>query len=248
MSSTLDLNGATVTLTANTIYTYYQVTDTSIGHNGKLIVSEGTVLRFDNKAGSGFASAATLIEIYCNGELDNNCAIISADPNPTNLWSMPASTTLIDAKNCEFVGYTGNISADNWAYDNCLFATTRLCSVDDLASMTGSLTERVDLGRIVEYATSDIYSRLAMAGINGGGGNTLKAACIKLATAELLTRYRMDGTKMKNLILDKVTMGDDIDEAIRNLRAEATLLVSQYIKTNTNISKYRRYVRVLGRY
>lgn len=247
MSSTLDLNGATTTLNADTTYTYYQITDTSVGHNGKLILSAGTVLRFDNKAGAGFTSAATLIEIYCNGTLLNNCAIISADPNPTYSWAMPASTTMVDAKNCEFVNYSGVIQANYWAYDNCLFASTRYCSVDELAAYTGSGNERIVLGRIIENATAEINLRLSYAGMSGGGGTYIKNACLKLASADLLTRYRMDGTKPKVLTLGIISMSDDIDKAIEQLRSEATDLIDYYVKTNAPYAKYRYYVRRINR-
>lgn len=104
------------------------------------------------------------------------------------------------------------------------------------------------LAAIISYADAEIDAMLSLAGISGGSGNAIKVASLRYSTAALLTRMRMDGTKMKTLILDRVTMGDDIDEAIKNLRAEATLLVSQYIKSSTGITKHRRWVRVLGRY
>jgi D-arabinose 1-dehydrogenase-like Zn-dependent alcohol dehydrogenase len=103
------------------------------------------------------------------------------------------------------------------------------------------------LAAIISYADAEIDAKLSMAGISGGSGNAIKVASLRYSTAALLTRMRMDGTKMKTLILDKVTMGDDIDEAIKNLRHEADVLVSNYIKASTTYPKYRKYVRVLGR-
>jgi hypothetical protein len=51
MPSTLDLNAGMITLAADTVYTYYQITDTSLTHNGVLVMAAGSILRFDNKAG-----------------------------------------------------------------------------------------------------------------------------------------------------------------------------------------------------
>ena len=104
------------------------------------------------------------------------------------------------------------------------------------------------LTALISYADAEIDAKLSMAGISGGSGNIIKSASLKLSTVWLLTRMRMDGTKMKNLVLDKLVMGDDVDEAIKNLKVEAELLISSYIKASTSYPKYRRWVRVLGRY
>ena len=212
-----------------------------------MLLSAGTRLRFDNKAGAGFVAAGTLIEVYCNGTSINNCAIESADPNPTNLWAMPPSTTLIDAHNCEFVGFTGSTSNNYWAFDNCLFGGQRMCSVDELIAYTGSANQRVTLGRLIENATSEIVIRLMNGGLSGGGGIYLKNACMKLASADLLTRYRMDGTKPKTLTIGIISMSDDVDHAVMSLRQEAYDLIDYYIKNFAPYPKYRYYIRRTNR-
>lgn len=241
MSATLDLNGGTTNLTAGT-YTYYQITDTSGSHNGKLICAAGTVIRFDNKAGAGFSSAATLIEIYMNGTSSTNCAIISADPNPTHPWVMPASGTLIDAKYTDIVSYSGNTQADNWAFDTCMFAGMRYVTVEEFASFSGSTSPRITLATVIESASAEITERLKYAGLSGGGGPTIKNVCMKLATADLITRYRMDGSKPESLTIGVISMKDGIDAASMTLRTDAYALLEKYIIDNGQ-SKYRYYIR-----
>ena len=245
MSSTLDLDGATVTLDAGTTYTYYQVTDTSVGHNGKLILSAGSILRFDNKADSGFDPEASLIEIYINGTDAANCAIISADPTPSHLWSMPSSTALIDADKCEFAGYSGRTSGDHWAFDDCLFAASRYVTVDELVSATGTAMQRIPLARMCERVSRHISSRLNRAGLsNDYTADALRTAALDLAVVDLLTRYRMDGTKPPSLTLGQFSMSDDIDAAIAGLKDEAADLIQDHIKRNRT---YRQIVRVVNR-
>jgi len=248
MSSTLDLNGATVTLTANTTYTYYQITDTSVGHNGKLIMEAGSILRFDNKSGAGFASAATLIEIYCNGTATANCAIISADPSPVNLWSTPPTTCLIDADYTEFVSYTGSTYADYWAFNNCLWAGSRYCSVEDLKDFSGSGVQRIILGKCIELATQEINERLLFSGVSGAGGSgVIREICLKLAAGILLDRYRMDGTKPEMIQIGEISMRDGVDNALHLLRNEGHELLNKYIRNHGSYHKGRYYIRVTGR-
>lgn len=221
MPGTLDLDGATVTLTDDTVYTYYQITDTSVAHDGKLIIGAGTVLRFDNKAGAGFAALASAIEIYCNGTIDNNCAIISADPNAINKWIMPATSTIIDANYCEFSGQTGPIYADYWSFNACLFASGRLCSADDMTAITGTTHQRTVIGSIIEDASRDVTQFILANGLSTVAGYAQRNACIKLSVAYLLTRYRMDGTKPASLSIGGISMSDNIDTAIMTLTKEA---------------------------
>lgn len=249
MSSTLDLNGATITLTANTTYTYYQITDTSGSHDGKLIMEAGSILRFDNKSGAGFDAAATLIEIYTNGTSSANCAITSADPTPTYLWATPPTTCMIDAEYTEFKDYTGATSASYWAFDNCLWAGSRYCSVDELRNYTGSSVQRLVLASCIENATHEINERLLAMGISGAGGSgVVKVVCMKLASAMLLDRYRMDGTKPEMIQIGEISMKDGVDNAIGLLRNEVNDLLTKYARNHGQYHKGRYFVRVTGRY
>jgi hypothetical protein len=122
--------------------------------------------------------------------------------------------------------------------------------ISDIRYSTGVVIGDYDdatITALIGYADAEINAKLLSVGISGGGGDVLKAASIKYATAWLLTRMRTDGTKPESLSLDKISMGDDIDKAIENLRKDAEMLISLYIKTSTTISKHRRYLRVLNR-
>lgn len=119
----------------------------------------------------------------------------------------------------------------------------------ELRNVTGVTSGDYDdtvLTALISYADAEIDAKLSLAGVSGSGP-AIRSASLKLSTAWLLTRMRIDGTKMKNLVLDKLVMGDDIDEAIKNLKLEADILISSYIKASTQYPKYRRWVRVLGR-
>jgi len=244
MPGTLDLDGATVTLTDDTVYTYYQITDTSASHDGKLIIGDGTILRFDDRAGAGFVAAATLIEIYCNGTVSNNCAIISANPTPSHLWTMPATTTTVDANHCEFSGQTGSTSANNWSFETCIFAGSRYCSVEELIAATGSESQRVPLGVIVEDATRNVNQYILSRGLSTVAGYVQRGACLKLSIAGLFTRYRMDGTKPASLNLGPFSMSDNIDDAIRNLTKEAFGMLDNAGKINR---KWQTLIRKANR-
>lgn len=246
MSSSLDLNGSTVTLNDDTTYTYYQITDTSASHNGTLIVGAGTILEFDNKSSAGFASAASAITINVNGTRTNNARIRSADPSPTYAWAMPATTTYIDAEWCEFENYSGSTSANYWGFQDCVFVGTRYISVDEVLQMLNiaDQMEAVQLGRLIEQSDRQIKTWLALLGVSAPSSNdTLKTASFCLTTANLLTRFRMDGTKPSNLSIGDFSMSDDVDESIKNLRNEAKELTDEYARTQSAYRKYKYYIK-----
>ena len=240
MSSTLDLSGSTVTLNDDTTYTYYQVTDTSGSHNGTLILSEGTILEFDNKASAGFASAGSAITMNINGLKANNAQIRSADPSPTYDWSMPATTTYIDAEWCEFEHYSGSTSANYWGFSNCLFVGDRYISVDEMLETLNVTIEPIPLGRLIEASDRQIKAKLARLEVGAPtSDDKLKEASLHLTTAMLLTRYRMDGTKPSSLSLGSFSMSDNVDLAIKELKDYAWELVDSYALTHGTYDRYR---------
>jgi len=124
------------------------------------------------------------------------------------------------------------------------------CTIAELRYASGVVIGDYDdatCTALIGFADAEIDAKLSVAGISGGSGNIIKSASLKYASAWLLTRMRMDGTKPKSLMLDKISMGDDVDSAILNLRKDAEMLVSLYIKTSSTYPKYRRYLRVLNR-
>jgi hypothetical protein len=162
---TLNLNGGTTTLSADTTYTYLLVTDTSGGHNGTLVMGAGTVLQFDDTAGAGFASAATAITITIVGTATNKAQIKSAETLPHNAWTMPAVTTTMTATRCRFKGFSGAQSAAAWTFTNCDFGEDTYCSVQDVrditnASATGLMAvSNAQIERFIADAVSEIDDR-----------------------------------------------------------------------------------------
>lgn len=118
MSATLDLNGGTTTITTDGTATYYQVTDTSTGHNGILIMQAGSTLIFDDTASAGFTATATLITITINGNTESPCTIKSASSSPSNPFILPATTTTMTATRVKFRDYTGTRNSSTWILNN----------------------------------------------------------------------------------------------------------------------------------
>ncbi len=118
MSSTLDLNGGTTTLAADSTTTYLAITDTSTNHDGTLVMNAGATLIFDDSDGAGFLSAATAITITINGNADSPCTIKSASSNPDYPWTLPATTTALTATRCKMRDYTGTRYSTAWVLNN----------------------------------------------------------------------------------------------------------------------------------
>ena len=122
MSATLDLNGQTVTLSADSVNYYYQITDTSSSHNGTLILQPGAEIVFDDASGAGFSSGASAITITVNGNSTSPCYVSSAISEPSNDWTMPALTANVTATRCTFADYVIPFSAPGaWVLNNCVF-------------------------------------------------------------------------------------------------------------------------------
>ena len=136
MSATLDLNGGTHTIAADTTETYFAVTDASSGHNGTLVLEAGATLKFDDAPGAGFLAAGNAITVTIQGTSAAPCSIRSADDFPHNAWTMPGQGTTISAARCRFKGYSGAIAAAGWAFNLCDFGEDLYCSVDDVRAIT----------------------------------------------------------------------------------------------------------------
>jgi len=119
--------------------------------------------------------------------------------------------------------------------------TTTYCTYTELANETGSGLSQTILEELINQAEREVNSRLAVAGLSGSANDTLKVATLKIATANMLVRYRLDNTKPSGLTIGELSMSDNIDEAIRNLKADGLRIVGEYIKTNFP-TKSRRYM------
>lgn len=122
--------------------------------------------------------------------------------------------------------------------------TTTYCTYTELANETGSTLSQTILEELINQAEREVNARLRVSGITGSADDALKSATLKLATANLLTRYRLDGTKPAGLTIGELSMSDNIDEAIRNLVAGGLALVQDYIKIRASTSTTgKQYVK-----
>jgi len=111
------------------------------------------------------------------------------------------------------------------------------CTTAELVALTGStLDPTTVLAPIIEQAEREIDTKLARFSLSGSPTSGIKAACLKLSIAGLLTRYRLDGTQPSSIKMGDYASSDNIDQAIAQLTAEAWELVDDYIQVNANVS------------
>lgn len=120
MSGTMDLKGATMTVSDDTMIEAFVITDSSTGHDGKIIGGKGISLVFDDTAGSGFASAAVALDVEVTGISADHCSMRSASLTPTNRWTMPVPAAKLIAAYTDFRGYVlGFTTGASWSTTNC---------------------------------------------------------------------------------------------------------------------------------
>ena len=120
ISSGIDLNGDTLTLSSGVVLYVYQITDTSVGHDGVLIMEQGSSIVFDDAAGSGFAPEATNITVIINGTSTYRCGIHTAPLNPANRWELPPLTASFSASYTDFRYYALPLVLDPaWTFYQC---------------------------------------------------------------------------------------------------------------------------------
>lgn len=121
------------------------------------------------------------------------------------------------------------------------------CTTAELAALTGSTLDATTvLAPIIEQAEREIDTRLAKFSLSGSSASGIKAACLKLSIAGLLTRYRLDGTQPASIKMGDYTSSDNIDQAIAKLTADAWELVDDYIQANANAAD-QYYLRKVNR-
>lgn len=117
------------------------------------------------------------------------------------------------------------------------------CIYLELKNLTGTELATDILDDIIAQADNEINSTLLASGISPpGANNMLKAASLKLSMIGVMTRHRMDGTQPGSLSLGDITLSDDINGAIAQLRSEARILINNYIVSNN--ASTRRAERV----
>ncbi|MDD2679081.1 MAG: hypothetical protein PHS81_04325 [Candidatus Nanoarchaeia archaeon] len=105
------------------------------------------------------------------------------------------------------------------------------CTTEELLHLTGTKVSEEALIEMIAQADREIDARLYMAGLSPPGANDmLKTASLKLATAAVFTRHRMDGTMPPNLSIGDIGVGDNPDRAIQQLKEDAYAIVAAYIR------------------
>ncbi len=108
---------------------------------------------------------------------------------------------------------------------------TAYCTTEELLHLTGTKVSEEALTEMIAQAGREIDARICMAGLSPPGSNDmLKAACLKLSTAAVFIRHRMDGTTPPSLSVGDITVGDNPDRAIEQLKADAYAIVDAYIR------------------
>ena len=100
----------------------------------------------------------------------------------------------------------------------------------------------------MHQADREIKARLALADITApASDDTLKAASLNLSIAGVFTRLRADGSKPSSLKVGDISMGDNIDAAISELKNRAWESVTAYIRSNGVQSRDKWYLRKVNR-
>ena len=125
---------------------------------------------------------------------------------------------------------------------------TQYCSTDELTNLTGTSLSITVQNAIIDQADREIKARLALANISAPASNdTLKAASLNLSIAGIYTRLRADGSKSSSLKVGDISMGDDIDAVIAELKTRADDSITAYIKSNGTLSRDKWYIRKVNR-
>ena len=108
------------------------------------------------------------------------------------------------------------------------------CIYPELVNLTGSELTVNELNEIIVQADSEIDGLLYAAGLTPPGSDSiLKAASLKLSIAGVVTRHRMDGTQPSSLSIGGLSLSDNLDGAITELRNGAKSLIDAYIRKAT---------------
>lgn len=118
----------------------------------------------------------------------------------------------------------------------------------ELTALTGTALSTTIQDAIIAQADREIDAMLYEAGLTPPASDTmLKGASLDMSIAGVMTRHRMDGTQPSSLTVGGVSSSDNIDAAIRELRAKAVGSVNAYIsKTKAAARLSSRIYKVNG--
>ena len=118
------------------------------------------------------------------------------------------------------------------------------CTVSELSAVTGTDLSDAILGHIIALADLEISAVLRANGISSSNTNDLKVASLKLSIAGVITRHRMDGTMPDQLSVGQMSIGNNADAAIQELRSDAYTILRGVIASNRS---WRNIVRKVNR-
>ena len=246
MTASLDLNGMSHTITADTTETYLAITDTSVGHDGTLVMEAGSTLEFDDASGAGFLAAATLITITVNGNSTSKCTIKSANSYPDHRWILPASTVTMVATRCIFRDYEGSFDS-TWIQNNCEYITDpyTYATSTELVNMCGTTLSDSVLHEILGQATNEMNGRLAMDGVTVASASdiNLRAICLNKSIAMVMHRMIADGTRAGSVNVDGGVAVNDAMVLANEREAKAEQMLAWYIREHLPSTRKRLWAQ-----
>jgi len=235
-----DLVGGVHTITADTTETYFTFTD-SIG-GGTLTIEAGATLEFDDTSGAGFLSTSLAFTLTVTGTSTAWATIKSANSYPDNRWTLPPSATTVVATRCQWRDYTGTF-ASTWILNNPSYILDAYiyATIEELTNLTGTSETDDVIMEILAHSTRRLNTRLSNAGItvSVAGDRTLQSICLDYAVAQLITRYKMDGTVVGSVNVDGFSNQPNLLDHIKYYNDRANEELAMYISTHLP-STYKR--------
>lgn len=243
MSSALDLAGAAHTITADTTETYLTVTD-SVG-SGTLTIEAGASLEFDDTSGAGFLSTSEAFTLTVTGTSTAWATIKSANSYPDNRWTLPPAATTVVATRCQWRDYTGSFDS-SWVLNNPSYVLDAYvyATISELTNLTGTTLSDDICMEILAQSTRRLNARLAYSGVtvSQAGDTNLQAICLDMAYAQVLSRYKADGTAVGAVNVDGITTTPNLLDHIRYYNDRAEKATEWYIDVNRPSTHTQYYI------
>jgi hypothetical protein len=141
--------------------------------------------------------------------------------------------------------YTGSF-ATAWIPNNPTYITDAYiyATMEELQNLTGTSLSDDALWEILAQSTRRMNTKLNHAGItiDQAGNRTLQAICLDLATGQVLTRYKLDGTAVGAANVDGITTTPNLLDHIKYYNDRADSELQMYIDANRPTTHTQYYV------
>jgi hypothetical protein len=240
MSATLDLVGGAHTITADTTETNFTATDTVGG--GTLTLEAGSALEFDDTAGAGFLSTSLAFTLTVTGTSTAWATIKSANSYPDNRWTLPPTGITGTTTRCQWRDYTGSFPTGlirnnpSYVLDAYVYAT-----IDEITNLTGTTLSDDILMEILSQSSRHINNSLATSGItvDQAGDRSLQAICLEKATAALIRRMILDGTRAGSINVDGHASSSELMALINECETRSEQALIAYSKEHLPSTRKR---------